>query len=117
MKKIQKFFDTLCIFTGNLLRLKPTSWKAAEKTAESMRSVAQMDLFNQGENGEKVSPQTPLTYLADSVLNLLALAAGIWIISKIVAGFIALLPYLIGIAFVMWLISMFLPPKGNAVAS
>lgn len=117
MKRIVQLFDTACIFIGNLLRLKPTGWTASKEAAEGMR-VAFDNLTEQGADGKRIAMQKPINYLIDSVLNVLALALGVWLIAKIVSGFFAMLPYLLAIAVIAWIISALTSTKeGDVVAS
>lgn len=117
MQSIKKFFDTFAVFLGSALRLSPVSWKSAAKSADTMRKVEAVFIAtNAAGKAEKVETQTPWSFLADSGLQALGLIVGIWIITKVVSGFITLLPYLIVAALVLWLISYFTPVKAKPVA-
>jgi hypothetical protein len=119
---MKKFANTLAVFIANLLRLQPTSWKSSATQADDM--VSNRATFVGGtvnmEGKEKtiVSPGSPLAYLGDAMLNVIGMVVAIWLLTSIVSGFFAMLPYLIATAVVIWVISKFSPSaKGASVAS
>jgi hypothetical protein len=95
---MKKFFNTFAVFLGNLLSLRLTAWKECEKTAAEMQAA--FEAFKPGvveidgvEQAVK-APDTPFVFLGNQILNALAFVAGVWIVYKIVVGFLVLLPYL-----------------------
>lgn len=104
---MKKFFNTVAVFLANLLAMKPTSWKESAKQAEEMQTA--FDAFTpstvmiEGKEEEVAAPDTPFVFLCSQILNAFAFVTGVYIIYKIVSGFMALLPFILGAVVVVCL--------------
>lgn len=111
MNKINSFFDTAAVFLGNLLRLRPVSWSEAKKAAEEMRAMMAANVAGKIEvvDGESaaIKPMTPYRFLADALGAALGFVFAVWLVVQIISGFLALLPYMLVIAAVLLVYSIF----------
>lgn len=122
---MKQFFDTLSVFIGSLLRLKPVGWNDAKKTAADMRKLVDnfipAQIVTDGEEVKVQRPVSPFEYLVDSLGAALGFVFVLWIISKLVIGFIAALPYLLITALIivitMVIIDVFNGKEAPATAS
>lgn len=115
---MKKFFNTLAVFLGNLLRLKPTTWSKSQTLAELMvanaRTLAETAVLK---DDEQLSGETPFSFFVNCAINALAFVVAVWLIAQIITFFMVLLPYLVGAVFALWAISYLLPSKGKVTAS
>ena len=115
---MRKFLDNLSVFVACALKLQLTSWPKAQRTAARMRADHSAFVPSQVEiDGEMVdvkAPPSPVELLRDSAVDAAGFIVMTWILFKIVTGFLVALPYLISIALVVWVISMFPKAKGQA---
>jgi hypothetical protein len=99
---MNQFIDTLSVFIGNILRLKPTGWQEARRVAAQMRQTRlefkPSKVVIDGEETDVVAPHSPLAYLGEAVLDALGFVGVVWLIHKIVMGFLVALPWLLVIA-------------------
>lgn len=103
-------FDTVCVWIGSMLHGRPMRWSEARDHAAVMRAACDAYTGEQPDvvdgEGEKVNvepPASPFNYLCDGLLNVLAVAVGIFLVYKIVAAFLHILPILLLVGVVVWI--------------
>jgi len=115
---MRKFLDSLSVFVACALKLQLTTWPKAEKTAARLRADHSAFVPSQVEiDGEVIdvkAPPTPFELLRDSALDAAGFLLMVWLCFKIVTGFLAALPFVIGALVVVWVIGTFPKAKGQA---
>lgn len=118
---MKKFFETLAVFMANVLKLKPVAWAKCKEDAEIMRWACDKFQSSQVEiDGKPVNvtaPQSPFGYFSDAALNALGFVVAVWIITQVITGFFAMLPYLLAIAVVLWALGLLPKAKGPVPAT
>lgn len=118
---MKQFLDTLAVFVGNLLDLRPQSWQASVQQARKMResiktwSSGNIPVIDRGREILPVAPESPYSYLGRTALIALGFVGLVWVVVQIVTAFYLALPFLLLFALGAWLLSVFGPKQADPV--